>query len=82
VDKPSAGIPAAYVMTGLLLGEALSQRGEGEAARGVLATAESVARASRTTDWFGVGQAPPLPAAGDAAPRLKVPVEAAPKSTP
>ena len=80
VDKPSAGIPAAYVMTGLLLGEALSQRGEAQLAGRVLATAESVARASHTADWFGVGQAPPPPAAGDAAPRLNVPVEATPKS--
>ena len=53
VDKPSAGIPALYVSVGLVLHDALSQRGERDRAIDALALADSVAVRSRTIEWFG-----------------------------
>ena len=47
VDKPSVGIPFLYVTTGLILSDALSQTNRVDEARGVLQTAEAVARATR-----------------------------------
>lgn len=47
VDRPSAGIPFAYVRTGAILGEALQQAGRPADAQKVLATTEQIARGTQ-----------------------------------
>jgi hypothetical protein len=75
VDKPSAGIPALYVTTGLVLGEALSQSGQTQQANAVVATATQVAEASRTSDWFfGRGNPAPPVQTGDSEPTTAIPL--------
>jgi hypothetical protein len=76
VDRPSANIPAAYVTTGLVLGDALARSGQAREAGAVLATAQSVATASRTASWFFSGeQSAPPTTERDAAPRVTVPAD-------
>jgi len=75
VDRPSAGIPAAYVITGLVLGEVLAQRGETQLAARVHETARSVATAAHIMDWFGGPPQTPPPAPRDAAPRVPIPTQ-------
>jgi len=72
VDKPSANIPAAYVVTSLILGEALAQRGDSALAARVVRAARTVATAARITDWFGGPPPPEAPAPNDAPPRIPV----------
>jgi hypothetical protein len=72
VDKPSANIPAAYVITGLVLAEALSQRGDTALAARVLDSSRAVATAARILDWFGGRPPPQAPAPNDAPPRIHV----------
>jgi hypothetical protein len=75
IDKPSAGIPALYVSTGFVLGEALTRTGNPQAANTVIATATNVARASRTSNWFGLDTGPVVePAGADTAQRTAVPL--------
>jgi hypothetical protein len=72
VDKPSANIPAAYVVTSLVLGQALAQRGDTALAARILDSARTVAIAAHIMDWFGGPAQPEPPAANDAPPRVRV----------
>ncbi len=47
IDRPSVGIPFAYVRTGAVLGQALEQAGRPADAQRVLATAERIARSNQ-----------------------------------
>jgi hypothetical protein len=69
VDRPSAGIPALYTTTGILLGAVLEQQGKLEDARRVRERGVDVAEAAHVLEWF-TGPAPsaPPPAAGSDAP--------------
>jgi hypothetical protein len=53
VDAPSAGIPAPFLSSGLVLSDALASQDRKAAADSVFAKAEQVAPASRTIDLFG-----------------------------
>ena len=77
VDRASVGIPALYVSTGFMLSEAQRSLGRTAEAQRTMATAESVARATRLSDLFAaVQQLPPDGPPGDSrsAP-LAVPVQ-------
>ena len=52
VDKPSAGIPALYVSVGIFLADALRSSGKAAEATKVAETAQQIAQASRTLNWF------------------------------
>jgi hypothetical protein len=77
VDRPSAGIPALYTTTGLVLGAVLEQQGKLEDARRVRERGVDVAEAAHVLEWFtGPAPAAPPPAAGSDAPqRATVPVQ-------
>ena len=77
VDRPSAGIPALYTTTGLVLGAVLEQLGKVEDARRVRDRGVNVAEAAHVLEWFtGPAPSPPPPAAGSDAPqRTTVPVQ-------
>ena len=60
VDRASVGIPALYISTGFMLGEALRSVGKPAEAQRVLATAEQVARATRLADVFAAVQQSPF----------------------
>ncbi|HEV7992219.1 MAG TPA: DUF2723 domain-containing protein [Gemmatimonadaceae bacterium] len=70
VDRPSAGIPALYTSTGILLGAVLEQQGKADAARRVRERGVDIAEAAHVLEWF-TGPAPsaPPPAAGSDAPK-------------
>ena len=70
VDRPSAGIPALYTSTAILLGAVLEQQGKTEEARRVRERGVDVAEAAHVLEWF-TGPAPsaPPPAAGSDAPK-------------
>jgi hypothetical protein len=53
VDEPSVGIPDLYVITGLILSEALQRTGRAAEAAKVIGTAQQVAAATRRTAAFG-----------------------------
>jgi hypothetical protein len=53
VDMPSVGIPDLYVITGMILAEALQRTGRTAEASKVMGTAEQVAQATRRTREFG-----------------------------
>jgi hypothetical protein len=78
VDAPSAGIPALYVSTGLVLSDALQSLGRKTAADSVFGKAEQVARASRTIDLFGGAAAmrgqPPVAPPADSEKATAVPL--------
>jgi hypothetical protein len=70
VDRPSAGIPALYTSTALVLAQALEQQGRSSDARRIREAGLDVAEAAHITEWF-LGPAPSSapPAAGSDAPR-------------
>ena len=70
VDRPSAGIPALYTSTALVLGQALEQQGRAADAQRIREAGLDVAEGAHITEWF-IGAAPPPPpsAAGSDAPR-------------
>ena len=77
VDRPSVGIPALYMHTGLLLGTALQAQGDNQLAEQVLTTAERVAKVTRLEDVFQASRpqiAPAVPI-GDSAARQQVPIK-------
>ena len=78
VDRPSAGIPALYTITALVLGQALEEQGRTRDAQSMRQQGLDVAEGAQITDWF-VGATPPAPApaAGSDAP-LGTPVPARP----
>jgi hypothetical protein len=59
VDLPSRGIPDLYTITGIELSEALARTGRTAEAQSVLATAQQIARATRSAHDFGLDR--PLP---------------------
>jgi hypothetical protein len=70
VDRPSAGIPALYTSTALVLGEALERQGRGEDALRLRRAGLDVAEAAHITEWFiGPSPAAPPPAVGSDAPQ-------------
>jgi hypothetical protein len=70
VDRPSAGIPALYTNTALLLGEGLEAQGRTADAQRVRQSGVNVAEAAHVLEWFtGPAPSPPPPAAGSDAPR-------------
>ena len=74
VDRPSVGIPYLYVSTGVVLSEALQQRGRAPDAAEAMKTARAVAGATRLQDLFGPEPPPPPPVvSGDSARRTQVP---------
>ena len=70
VDRPSAGIPALYTSTALVLAQAFEQQGRSNDARAVREAGLDVAEAAHITEWF-VGAEPSStpPPAGTDAPR-------------
>ena len=52
VDRPSAGIPFGYAITGEMLAQALYQRGDSGEANGVLHTVDNLAKAARLQDFI------------------------------
>jgi hypothetical protein len=76
VDRPSAGIPALYTSTAILLGAVLEEQGKADDARRVRERGVDVAEAAHVLEWFS-GPAPSAPpAAGSDAPqRTSVPVQ-------
>ncbi|HEU4723457.1 MAG TPA: DUF2723 domain-containing protein [Gemmatimonadaceae bacterium] len=78
VDRPSAGIPALYTSTALVLAQALEQQGRSPDAHRIREAGLDVAEAAHITDWF-VGPEPivPPPATGSDV-RRGTPVPASP----
>jgi len=70
IDRPSAGIPALYTTTALVLAQAMEMQGRSAEAKRFQTAGLDVAEAAHITEWF-VGAAPsaPPPAAGSDAPR-------------
>jgi hypothetical protein len=70
VDRPSAGIPALYTSTALVLGQALEQQGRAADAQRIREAGLDVAEAAHITEWF-IGPEPTAPPAapGSDAPR-------------
>ena len=62
VDRPSAGIPALYTSTAILLGAVLEQQGKTDDARRVRERGVDVAEAAHVLEWF-TGPAPSAPSA-------------------
>jgi hypothetical protein len=60
VDRPSAGIPALYTSTALVLAQALEHQGRSTDARQIREAGLDVAEAAHITEWF-VGAEPPSP---------------------
>jgi hypothetical protein len=78
VDRPSAGIPALYTNTALLLGEGLDQQGRSADAQRVRQSGVNVAEAAHILEWFtGPSPSAPPPAAGSDAP-MSAPVPVRP----
>jgi hypothetical protein len=77
VDRPSAGIPALYTSTGLLLGAVLEQQGKTDEARRVRERGVDVAEAANILEWFsGPAETAPPPASGSDLPQgAPVPVK-------
>ncbi|MBV6521604.1 MAG: hypothetical protein MNPFHGCM_01745 [Gemmatimonadaceae bacterium] len=73
-DKPSIGIPALYIQTGFLLADVLHSLGDTAAARKTLERARTVAKGTRIDDLFDFNTQPPPVGAGDAQPKLAVPL--------
>jgi hypothetical protein len=70
VDRPSAGIPALYTSTALVLGQALEQQGRASDAQRIREAGLDIAEAAHVTEWFvGPAPTPPPPSAGSDAPR-------------
>ena len=61
VDRPSVGIPYLYVQTGVVLQDALQQRGRTKEAGDAMQLARAVARATRLEELFGPEAPPPPP---------------------
>jgi hypothetical protein len=79
VDRPSVGIPYLYVSTGVVLSEALGQKGDAGGAQAALERARAVAKATRLEDLFGPEAPPPPPViSGDSARKTTVPVRKRP----
>jgi Protein of unknown function (DUF2723) len=78
VDKPSIGIPYLYVSGGVLLAQALDEKGDRQGADKVVTQAGQVAKAVGMTDVFNevvqARRAPPVPIQVDSAATVKVPV--------
>src|SRR5215218_9603405 len=70
VDRPSAGIPALYTSTALVLGQALEQQGRATDAQRIREAGLDIAEAAHVTEWF-IGPEPtaPSPSAGSDEPR-------------
>jgi hypothetical protein len=74
VDRPSVGIPYLYVSTGVMLSEALQQRGRAKEGAEAMQVARAVASATRLQELFGPEAPPPPPIiSGDSARRTQVP---------
>jgi hypothetical protein len=70
IDRPSAGIPALYTTTALVLGEALDKQGHAPDAQLIRQAGVDVAEAAHILEWFtGPALSAPPPAAGSDAPR-------------
>lgn len=64
VDKPSVGIPALYVQTGLMLYEVLNTVGDPAGGKKALDSAKQLAQATRISDFFNFGAVESLPPPG------------------
>jgi hypothetical protein len=53
VDRPSAGIPYAYALTGAILADAMSRKGDEKAANAIMGKVGQIARAARL-DFPGI----------------------------
>ena len=70
VDRPSAGIPALYTATALVLAQAAELQGRADEAEKMRGRGIDVAEAAHITEWFvGPSTDVPLPASGSDAPR-------------
>ena len=70
VDRPSAGIPALYTATALVLAQAAELQGRTAEAEKIRAQGIDVAEAAHITEWFvGPASTAPPPASGSDAPR-------------
>ncbi|MDB4884204.1 MAG: hypothetical protein JWL95_2970 [Gemmatimonadetes bacterium] len=70
VDRPSAGIPALYTSTALLLGDGLDRQGRAADAQRVRQAGVNVAEAAHVLEWFtGPSPTAPPPASGTDAPQ-------------
>jgi hypothetical protein len=70
VDRPSAGIPALYTSTALVLARAFEQQGRSTDAHQLREAGLDVAEAAHITQWFvGAEPSPAPPPAGSDAPR-------------
>jgi hypothetical protein len=70
VDRPSAGIPALYTSTALVLGQGLEQQGHAAEAQKLRQAGLDVAEGAHIVEWFaGPEPSAPVPAAGTDAPR-------------
>ena len=70
VDRPSAGIPALYTTTALMLAQAADLQGRTAEAEKMRQQGIDVAEAARITEWFvGPATTAPPPATGSDAPR-------------
>ncbi|MEO6525432.1 MAG: DUF2723 domain-containing protein [Gemmatimonadaceae bacterium] len=70
VDRPSAGIPALYTNTALLLGEGLDRKGRSADAQRVRQAGVNVAEAAHVLEWFtGPSPSAPPPAVSNDAPK-------------
>ncbi len=77
VDRPSVGIPYLYVATGIVLADAMMSKGQTAEARGVLATAGMVAKATHIDELYGINEQSLMPPeAGDTAPTTAIPLNA------
>jgi hypothetical protein len=75
-DKPSVGIPALYVSTGMMLGQILKTLRQDSAATVVLGRTEAIARATRISEFFDFGNPPALAESLNSDVRPKTPVPA------
>jgi hypothetical protein len=70
VDRPSAGIPALYTSTALVLAQAAELQGRTAAAEKIRRQGIDIAEAAHITEWFlGPESSAPPPASGSDAPR-------------
>ena len=69
VDRPSAGIPALYTSTALVLAQAAEMQGRPAEAEKLRTQGIDVAEAAHITEWFlGPATSAPPPASGSDAP--------------
>ncbi len=75
VDKPSVGIPALYVNTGVMIYDMLQNTGNAAGAKVALDDARKIAEATRIADFFNFAAAEPSPldVPGDVRPAIPLP---------